>query len=62
MMKQYRKLRVDKDYTNKNDFLELKKEYEFKSYNDYITRKLDEKGIIIPFRKRKFDYFCMISD
>lgn len=33
------------------------KNYDYKSYNDYITNKLDELGITIPFRKRKFDRF-----
>ena len=27
------------------------------AYNDYITRKLDELGITVSFRKRKFDHF-----
>ena len=31
--------------------------YDYKSYNDFITKKLDELGITIPFRKRKFDHF-----
>lgn len=26
-------------------------------YNDYITRKLDELGITVEHRKRKFDHF-----
>jgi hypothetical protein len=29
----------------------------YKAYNDYITRKLDELGITVEFRKRKFDLF-----
>jgi hypothetical protein len=32
-------------------------EFEYKKYNDYITRKLDEFGITTPNRKRKFDHF-----
>lgn len=31
--------------------------FEYKKYNDYITRKLDECGITTPNRKRKFDHF-----
>lgn len=31
--------------------------YQYKEYNDYITRKLDELGITIANRKRKFDHF-----
>ena len=30
---------------------------DYKSYNDYITRKLDELGINVESRKRKFDHF-----
>lgn len=29
----------------------------YKAYNDYITRKLDEYGITVEHRKRKFDHF-----
>lgn len=31
--------------------------FDYKAYNDYITDKLDELGITIEFRKRKFDLF-----
>ena len=31
--------------------------FNYKAYNDYITRKLDELGITFEFRKRKFDLF-----
>ena len=31
--------------------------YNYRAYNDYITRKLDELGITVSFRKRKFDHF-----
>ena len=31
--------------------------FNYKEYNDYITRKLDELGITVNFRKRKFDLF-----
>lgn len=31
--------------------------FNYKTYNDYITRKLDELGITVEFRKRKFDLF-----
>lgn len=31
--------------------------YNYRTYNDYITQKLDELGITISFRKRKFDHF-----
>ena len=31
--------------------------YNYKAYNDYITKKLDELGITVEFRKRKFDLF-----
>lgn len=31
--------------------------FNYKAYNDYITRKLDEIGITVEHRKRKFDHF-----
>ncbi len=31
--------------------------YNYKAYNDYITKKLDELGITVEYRKRKFDWF-----
>ncbi|MDE6240981.1 MAG: hypothetical protein K2M08_01010 [Anaeroplasmataceae bacterium] len=36
--------------------------YNYKAYNDYITRKLDEYGITISFRKRKFDHFVWFKN
>lgn len=30
---------------------------DYQSYNDYITKKLDELDITVQFRKRKFDHF-----
>ncbi len=34
----------------------------YKEYNDYITRKLNELGINIPNRKRKFDHFVWFNN
>ena len=31
--------------------------FNYKAYTDYITKKLDELGITVEFRKRKFDLF-----
>ena len=31
--------------------------FDYRAYNDYITHKLDELGITVPYRKRKFDHF-----
>jgi hypothetical protein len=31
--------------------------FDYRTYNDYITHKLDELGITVPYRKRKFDHF-----
>ncbi len=31
--------------------------FNYKAYNDYITSKLDEYGITVEHRKRKFDHF-----
>lgn len=36
--------------------------FQYKDYNDYITRKLDELGINIEFRKRKFDHFVWFNN
>lgn len=36
--------------------------FQYKDYNDYITRKLDELGIDIEFRKRKFDHFVWFNN
>lgn len=38
------------------------KSFNYKAYNDYITRKLDELGITIPFRKRKFDHYIWFKN
>lgn len=45
------------DDVKKSDIQRWVDKYDYKSYNDYITKKLDENGITIPFRKRKFDHF-----
>jgi len=36
--------------------------FQYKEYNDYITKKLDELGINIEFRKRKFDHFVWFNN
>lgn len=36
--------------------------YDYKSYNDYLTRKLDELGINVPFRKRKLDHYIWYNN
>ena len=33
------------------------KEYNYKAYNDYITKKLNKFNINVPFRKRKLDHY-----
>lgn len=38
------------------------KNFQYKEYNDYITRKLDELGIALDFRKRKFDHFVWFNN
>ena len=38
------------------------KSFNYKAYNDYITNKLDELGITIPFRKRKFDHYIWFKN
>ena len=36
--------------------------YKYKEYNDYITEKLDNLGIVLDFRKRKFDHFVWFNN
>ena len=36
--------------------------FNYKAYNDYITKKLDELGITVEFRKRKFDLFVWYNN
>ena len=31
--------------------------FNYQAYNDYISKKLDEYGITVSYRKRKFDHF-----
>lgn len=38
------------------------KSFKYKEYNNYITRKLDELGITLEFRKRKFDHFVWFNN
>ncbi len=55
---------LPKVFTNikKSDIQHWVDTYDYKSYNDYITNKLDEYGITIPFRKRKFDHFIWFKN
>lgn len=46
----------------KSDIQRWVDSYNYKAYNDYITRKLDEYGINVPFRKRKFDHFVWFKN
>ncbi len=36
--------------------------FSYREYNDYITMKLDDLGITVPFRKRKFDLFVWYNN
>lgn len=36
--------------------------YDYKSCNDYLTKKLDELGITVPFRKRKLDHYIWLNN
>lgn len=55
MLKEYLPLYFD-DVT-KNQIQKWQDGYKYKEYNEYITRKLDELGIIVENRKRKLDHF-----
>lgn len=45
------------DDITKSQIQKWQNEFDYKSYNDYITFKLDEYGITVEHRKRKFDHF-----
>ena len=45
------------DDITKSQIQKWQNEFDYKSYNDYITAKLDEYGITVEYRKRKFDHF-----
>lgn len=45
------------DDITKNQIERWRSTIDYKSYNDYITKKLDELGITTKDRKRKFDHF-----
>ena len=38
------------------------KSFNYKEYNNYITRKLDELVITLDYRKRKFDHFVWFNN
>lgn len=38
------------------------KSFDYKKYNDYITTKLDELGITLDYKKRKFDHFVWYTN
>lgn len=45
------------DDVTKSQIQKWQDNFNYKAYNDYITNKLDEYGITIEHRKRKFDHF-----
>lgn len=45
------------DDITKGQIQKWQNNFMYKEYNDYITRKLDELGITVRNRKRKFDHF-----
>lgn len=45
------------DDVTRNQIQKWQDSFNYKAYNDYITRKLDELGITVEFKKRKFDLF-----
>jgi len=45
------------DDITENQIQKWRKSFDYKSYNDYITNKLDELNITVENRKRKFDHF-----
>lgn len=47
---------------SKNQIEKWQKGFDYKSYNDFITNKLDELKISIPFRKRKLDHYIWFKN
>lgn len=45
------------DDISKSQIQKWQDNFEYKKYNDFINKKLDELGINIDFRKRKFDHY-----
>ena len=45
------------DDVSKGQIQKWQDTFNYQAYNDYITRKLDELGITVEHRKRKFDHF-----
>ena len=45
------------DDITKSQIQKWQNNYQYREYNDYITKKLDEYGITVENRKRKFDHF-----
>ena len=45
------------DDVTKGQIQKWQEGFNYKAYNDYITRKLDELCITVEYRKRKFDHF-----
>ena len=45
------------DDVTKSQIQKWQDSFDYQSYNDYITNKLDEYGITVEHRKRKFDHF-----
>ncbi len=45
------------DDITKSQIQKWQDSFDYKSYNDYITRKLDELEITVDHRRRKFDHF-----
>ena len=50
------------DDITKNQIQKWQNGFQYKEYNEYITRKLDELDITIENRKRKFDHFIWYSN
>ena len=40
-----------------NKIKKWKEDFDYNTYNEYITQKLNEYGITLEYRKRKFDHF-----
>ena len=50
------------DDVTKGQIQKWQDSFNYKAYNDYITSKLDEYGITVEYRKRKFDHFVWFKN
>ena len=61
VLKEYLPLYFQKDITE-SQIEKWRKEFDYKAYNDFITERLDDLKIDVPFRKRKLDHYIWFKN